>query len=315
MRLTTFLGIAAGVQLLFLALDLAERHVTRHERYGGESLRPASLVFLLAVIGGFFALQVAGFALFPRADDLVHHVRDLIAPGALSAPAPAGWRLPLVAAVLFYAIGFIDYAWHRWFSHHRLFWFTHESHHLPSEIFVGMPGLGVRPFAVLTTIPVVAATAAVTYATLNVTDGPMWSWTIFQIPLLAASTLLVISHSSFMRRGWLAHRLMAPIGLTSPQEHVLHHTVDLQGNYGNFTTVWDRLFGTYLDPRLPEHQGHRYGLAYDCDYLGSITAGTVRIPAAWRQRFQVARYCNIQVPAEVPVPARTDRPAREQVVS
>jgi sterol desaturase/sphingolipid hydroxylase (fatty acid hydroxylase superfamily) len=111
--------------------------------------------------------------------------------------------------------------------------------------------------------------------------------------LLAASTLLVTSHSSFMRRGWLAHRLMSPLLLTSPQEHVLHHTVDLHGNYGNFTTLWDRLFGSYLDPRLPEHQGHRFGLAYDRDFLGTITAGAVELPASWRKRFQIDRYCNI----------------------
>jgi sterol desaturase/sphingolipid hydroxylase (fatty acid hydroxylase superfamily) len=97
-----------------------------------------------------------------------------------------------------------------------------------------------------------------------------------------------------MRRGWLAHQLLSPLALTSPQEHVLHHTVDLQGNYGNFTTLWDRLFGTYLDPRRPEHQGHRFGLAYDRDFLGSITAGTLRIPTAWRRRFQLHRYTNIE---------------------
>jgi sterol desaturase/sphingolipid hydroxylase (fatty acid hydroxylase superfamily) len=121
----------------------------------------------------------------------------------------------------------------------------------------------------------------------------MWSWTIFQIPLLASSTLLVTSHSSFMRRGWLAHRLLSPLALTSPHEHVLHHTVDLQGNYGNFTTLWDRLFGTYLDPRRAEHQGRRFGLAYDRDFLGTITAGALRFPTSWRRRFQLDRYCNL----------------------
>lgn len=121
----------------------------------------------------------------------------------------------------------------------------------------------------------------------------MWSWTVFQIPLLASSTLLVTSHSSFLRRGWLAHRVLSKLALTTPQEHVLHHTVDLHGNYGNFTTLWDRLFGTYLDPRLAEHQGHRLGLGYDRDFLGTITAGRARIPRAWRKRFQLARYANL----------------------
>jgi sterol desaturase/sphingolipid hydroxylase (fatty acid hydroxylase superfamily) len=288
-----FFAASAAVQLLFLALDLADRHATRSERYGGESLRVSSLLFLLGMIALFLVIQVAGLALVPRVDALVDEVRGVVAPGTQPAPAPEGWRLVAVGVLLFYLAGLVDYAWHRWFSHHRLFWFTHESHHLPSEIFLAMPGLGVRPFAVLTVVPLVAFTAALTYAALRLSGRPMWSWTVFQIPLLAASTLLVTSHSSFMRRGWLAHRLLRPFALTTPQEHVLHHTVDLEGNYGNFTTLWDRLFGTYLDPRLAENQGHRFGLAYDRDFLGSITAGTLRIPTAWRRRFQLHRYSNI----------------------
>ena len=293
MSLGTFLGISAAVQLVFLALDLADRHATRAERYGGEALRPLSLLFLLGVIACFFAIQVVSFAWLPRIDALVERVRAAVVSGVDVAPAPTGWKLLALGMGLFYLEGLVDYAWHRWFSHHRLFWFTHESHHLPTEIFVGMPGLGVRPFAVLTVVPVVVGTAAIAYALLHVLGMPMWSWTIFQIPLLLSSTLLVTSHSSFMRRGWLAHRLLAPLALTTPQEHVLHHTVDLQGNYGNFTTIWDRLFGTYLDPRRAEHQGRRYGLAYDRDFLGTLTAGALRFPTSWRRRFQLDRYCNL----------------------
>lgn len=298
MSLSTFLAISAGVQLLFLALDLADRHATRANRYAGESLRPASFVFLLGILALYLAIQLLGFSLVPALDGLLQRVRLAIAPSAAVVPAPHGWRLVLVGVILFQITGLVDYTWHRWFSHHRLFWFTHESHHLPSEIFVGMPGLGVRPFAVLTVAPVVGFTGAITYLILHVAGWPMWDWTIFQLPLLASSTLLVTSHSSFMRRGWLAHRVLSRLAITSPQEHVLHHTVDLRGNYGNFTTLWDRLFGTYLDPRLAEHRGRRYGLSYDRDFLGSITAGAMRIPRRWRQRLQVGRYCNIDVPLD-----------------
>jgi len=289
-----FLGAMAGVQVLFLGLDLADRHATRAARYGGERLRPASFVFLLAVIAVFLAIQLAGFALVPAVDGLVGWVRARVAHGIASAPPPNGWRLVVVAALLFYLSGFVDYAWHRWFSHNRWFWFTHESHHLPTQVFVGMPGLGVRPFAVLTVVPLVAITAALTYVALRLAGLPMWDWTVFQLPLLASSTLLVTSHSSFMRRGWLAHRVLRCLALTTPQEHVLHHTTDLRGNYGNFTTIWDRLFGTYLDPRRAEHQNKRYGVAYDQDFLGTVTVGAVKLPSSWRQRFQLDRYLNIE---------------------
>ncbi|HEX2780608.1 MAG TPA: sterol desaturase family protein, partial [Gemmatimonadaceae bacterium] len=275
-------------------LDLADRHATRAQRYDGERLRASSFAFLLVVIAAFLAIQLAGFALVPRVDGLVSWVRVHVARDIPMAATPHGWRLVLVAVALFYFSGLVDYAWHRWFSHNRWFWFTHESHHLPTQVFVGMPGLGVRPFAVLTVVPLVAFTAALTYVALRVAGRPMWDWTVFQLPLLISSTLLVTSHSSFMRRGWLAHRVMRWAALTTPQEHVLHHTTDLQGNYGNFTTLWDRLFGTYLDPRLAEHQNKRYGVAYDQDFLGTITAGRVKLPASWRRRFQLDRYLNIE---------------------
>jgi sterol desaturase/sphingolipid hydroxylase (fatty acid hydroxylase superfamily) len=292
--LALFFWISAAVQLLFLGLDLADRHATRKHRYGGEPLRLSSFVFLLGVIALFMGIQVAGFALVPRVDALIDRARALVGSALPSSSAPHGVALLFLAAAIFHVQGFVDYAWHRWFSHHRLFWFTHESHHLPSEIFVGMPGLGVRPFAVLTVVPVVACTAVITYAALWLLGLPLWSWTIFQGPLLLSSTLLVTSHSSFMRRGWLAHRVLAPLRLTTPQEHALHHAVNLQGNYGNFTTLYDRLLGTYLDPRLAEHRDPRFGLAYDRDFLGAISAGALRIPAPWRRRFQVGRYCNIE---------------------
>ena len=293
MTVGQFIGISLGVQLVVLALDLIDRHLTRKTRYDGEPLEPASFVFLGIVTLVFLAIQVGGMSLVPRLDTLIEGLRVRVASGHAAAPPPTGIALLFVSIVLFHLTGLVDYSWHRWFSHHRWFWFTHESHHLPNQVFVGMPGLGVRPFALFTVVPTVALSALITYVALRLIGHPMWSWTVFQIPLLASSTLLVTSHSSFLRRGWLAHRVLSKLGLTTPHEHALHHTVDLHGNYGNFTTLWDRLFGTYLDPRLPAHQGHKFGLAYDRDFLGTITAGQAKIPRALRKRFQLARYANL----------------------
>jgi hypothetical protein len=86
------------------------------------------------------------------------------------------------------------------------------------------------------------------------------------------------------------------LALTTPQEHLLHHTVDLQGNYGNFTVLWDRVFGTYLDPTKSEHQNHALGLPYDQDFVGTLTAGRVKLPAIVRRRFQLERFCNLGSP-------------------
>ena len=292
MTATAFFGTIALIQGTFVALDLADRHATRHER-GERALPVPALLFFVGVLLLFLLLQMAGMSLVPRADALIDVIRSRVGGAAPVTAAPGGWSLLVASVALFHLTGFLDYAWHRWFSHHRWFWFTHENHHLPSQVFVGMPGLAARPFVVLTVVPVLVATTAASYATLRLLGLPMWDWTVFQLPLLLSSTILTASHSSFLRRGWLAHDVMRRLALTTPQEHLLHHTVDLEGNFGNITTLWDRLFGTYMDPRRAENQGHRLGLAYDQDFLGTLTLGLVKLPESMRRRFELHRYCNI----------------------
>ena len=58
MTLGQFVGATIGVQLVVLALDLADRHATRKSRYGGEPLEPAAFAFLVAVIVVFLAAVV-----------------------------------------------------------------------------------------------------------------------------------------------------------------------------------------------------------------------------------------------------------------
>ncbi|HEU4731777.1 MAG TPA: sterol desaturase family protein, partial [Kofleriaceae bacterium] len=39
--------------------------------------------------------------------------------------------------------------------------------------------------------------------------------------------------------------------LVTPRYHHIHHSTDAalhDGNYGSLFTIWDRLFGTYIDP-------------------------------------------------------------------
>jgi sterol desaturase/sphingolipid hydroxylase (fatty acid hydroxylase superfamily) len=288
-----FLVALALIEGAFILLDLVDRHLTRASRYGGARLRPAAVVFFGAVCALFVVVQLGLAALAPNAERLVAAIRAALGGPAQPPPGPRGVVLVALSVALFYVAGFWDYLWHRCFSHSRWFWFTHEYHHLPNQVFVGMPGIFARPFAVATTIPVAAATAATTFLALRLFRWPLWDWTIFHLPLLLSAAVLTASHSSFLRRSWWSHRIMRSFALTTPHEHLLHHTVDLVGNYGNFTSLWDRLLGTYLDPRRPEHQGRRVGLGYDQDFLGTLTVGLLRVPPEWRRRAQLDRYCNL----------------------
>lgn len=297
----TFLILFLAIPVIFIALDGWDRRQTRASRYDGESPRLETLLFLSAVLLIYAALQFGLQALVPPADRLLVEVRAGLNRwlGWPLSPQPiGGWWLLGVSVVTFYLSGLWDYAIHRWFSHSRSFWFTHEYHHLPNQVFVAMPGLAVRPFAVVTSFPATFATVVSAYALLMSLGLPLWDLTPLKIILLAHTFLLVGSHSSFLRRWWGVHHAMKWLALTTPQEHLLHHTVDLNGNYGNFTILWDRIFGTYLDPLRPEYRYPVLGLAYDQDFLGAITLGQLKLPPWMRERFQVERYCNIQAEAK-----------------
>ena len=84
-------------------------------------------------------------------------------------------------------------------------------------------------------------------------------------------------------------RVFRALGVVTPREHLLHHAADIDGNYGNFTMVWDRLLGTYVTPGAPL----RLGLPYDQDFLGSLTGGLVKLPVRVRSYFGVDAVCRI----------------------
>jgi exosortase len=68
--------------------------------------------------------------------------------------------------------------------------------------------------------------------------------------LLAATVVSLYSHANLRLRPSL-DRVLRRLVVT-PSQHAVHHS-DLQAqtdsNYGSVLTVWDRLFGTYVDPR------------------------------------------------------------------
>ena len=115
------------------------------------------------------------------------------------------------------------------------------------------------------------------------------------VPVVLAIFLVqTASHSCFLRRQWWLHRCMGWFLLTTPQEHVLHHAVDSDCNYGTFTSCWDRLFGTYADPTDIDLESLSVGLSYDQDFLGTLTFGRWKLSPAIRKRFEVERFCHVK---------------------
>ncbi|MBT8090764.1 MAG: sterol desaturase family protein [Gammaproteobacteria bacterium] len=282
-------------QLLLLALDLGERYRTRHTRT--RKLRPAALLFLMGTIIVYGAMQFGGLALVPNAEQVLLTSQAFIddALGHRSSEGLDMWGVVLVGVASFYFAGLCDYLFHRFVSHSRPMWFSHENHHLTTDVSVYMPGLSVRPFAVIVVFPTMVITIFSVQLALGLSGRNGWDlMPVLYSIVIVQTSILGITHSAFLRRCWWLHDMLHPVGIATPQEHWLHHTADLECNYGNFITLWDRVFGTYVDPRSVNFSAHRAGLAYDQDFLGAITLGKLKLPEKMRRRFQLENFCYVE---------------------
>ena len=297
MKSAAFAGLVLGGQVVLIVLDLLDSRRHRAEIYGSTRLTAPAVAFLGATILIYGGLQIAGLSLAPTGEELLASAQSLLlrgAEGSETTPPSAALALA-IGLVGLYAGGFWDYVVHRFVNHSRALWFTHEYHHLPTRVAVYMPGICVRPLAVVAVLPATAATILTVCLLLRAAglQGVELAGVLHGVVLIQVA-VLGTSHSAFLRRLPAVHRFLRPLGITTPQEHWLHHVRDLQGNFGNFTTLWDRAFGTYLDPLDPAHQGHRAGLPYDQDFLGVLTFGRWKLSPRARARFAIGRYCHLE---------------------
>lgn len=292
----TLLALLIAGQSLLVALDLHDSRRHRREIRGDDRLAPQTIAFLGGTIVIYGLLQYTGLALAPTGEEMLAAAQRWLLGGRTGdVEAPSATVSLLIGVAAFYMGGFWDYVVHRFVNHSRPLWFTHEYHHLPTRVTVYMPGICVRPLAVVAVVPATAATILTVCLLLRAAGVARADLTgILYGTVLAQVTILGTSHSSFLRRLWWLHGTLRPLGVTTPQEHFLHHACDLAGNYGNFTTLWDRVFGTYLDPLAPSNRGHRAGLAYDQDFLGTLTFGRWKLSPGLRSYFGLGRYCHLE---------------------
>jgi len=287
----TFIWLFLYVQGGFIALDLYE-HWRLARKTAGQSVIRANAGVILAVIAaclGYSAIQLALASALPNIGRLTSFATRLT---TLQPSSPdARWMAPVFAIA--FGIGTLfDYLVHRFLLHGPL-WRLHENHHLPSVVSNVMPGIAARPFVIVPNFLINAASCAAIFGVVELVGRPQLIATfIYLVPalLLTFSFVACASHSNFLRRFDWAERLFRSLLLIGPREHLLHHAATIRGNYGNFTSVWDRAFGTYV---TPEAGGVALGLAYDQDFLGAITAGRLKLSPALRSRYQLGRVCRL----------------------
>lgn len=143
-----------------------------------------------------------------------------------------GWPLAVRIAGFYLLADLGSYLLHR-LMHTRALWRIHRWHHAPSYLYWFAGVRATLPQQFLFNLPVVAA-----WPLLG--DVPAWLPMVFAIEGIARNDWMHVNVT--WRSRWLEWILV------TPRYHHIHHSRDHEGNYGSLFTIWDRLFGTRIDP-------------------------------------------------------------------
>ena len=233
-RMACFGGIFLIMALLEAGLPRRELKNGRLKRWPtnwGFILLDSLLVRLIFPIGGVGLALLAeerGWGLF----------------GAL------GWSGWVAGVITFLALDLAV-----WFQHlvsHKvpLFWRIHRVHHADSEMDA-TTALRFHPIEILLSF----VWKGLVIVALG---GPVEAVLIFEIVLNASA---VFGHANVRipaKLDWLLRLLVV-----TPDMHRIHHSVirrETDSNYGFYLSVWDRLFGTYVDQPEKGHDDMEIGL-------------------------------------------------------
>ncbi len=294
-----FLLLFGVTQSVFVLLDFCELwhqdgHPALPVKLRAEWRTFLSLAFIWLV---YFSLQLGFSAMLPSVDKTLTATKRLLRLSSQHTSLIAHRTALSIAigVVTFFVAGFWDYLTHRFLLHSRLAWYLHESHHLPTRVFNGMPGISARPFVVFSAFLVNVSSIATMFL-LFWLAGRLDLTSLFFATLPAIFFTFAFigsaSHSCFLRRYSFFDRWPRYLLIITAREHVLHHAANHTGNFGNFTPLWDHVFGTYLDPAKVGDP--KLGLKYDQDFLGAITAGKWKLSTRLRKKLALEKFCFLE---------------------
>ena len=216
--------ISLGLLAWFALLAVAEVATTRSDRIRGGDARLVTNFSLAAV-----NLLVSG--IYPLATVTAAALGQRLGVG-LTQHVSMSWLV--ILALVLVAQSLASYWLHRIMHQTSLLWRVHRVHHADNEVDVST-SLRNHPLELLLTLPLSALVVISIGAPVSVV-------VVFQAIMLAAT---IWQHADIA----LPPRLDRAIRLVlvTPRLHRLHHNpVRLlhDTNFGEFFTVWDRLFGT-----------------------------------------------------------------------
>jgi sterol desaturase/sphingolipid hydroxylase (fatty acid hydroxylase superfamily) len=183
----------------------------------------AFVVYQLAIT------PIAAYACAPAVAFALHHLSATVA------------SLPFAPRILAYylAADFGSYWMHR-LMHTRHLWRLHRWHHSPQQLYWLSGVRASLPQQILFNLPYIAALPILS-------GGPNWIGVVVIVEGVLRNDWMHMNVR--WRSNWLERVLV------TPRYHQIHHSDDAElhdGNYGSLFSIWDRLFGTYLDPDTTE---------------------------------------------------------------
>jgi len=199
-----------------------------------ELIWPARKLSYMRIIGrDLVAFLILRYAMIPGGAYL-----NSILPGAHHIPIPAVIAdLPLSARLLIYfVLGDLGHYWIHRLTHTRYFWRVHKWHHSPTYMYwlAGMRSTALD-------IAMVSLPYILIVRLLDV--SPWWTGTAISVAYVLITDWMHLNIP--WRLKWLEWIIV------TPRYHHIHHSANPQHfvkNLAPIFSVWDRLFGTYLDP-------------------------------------------------------------------
>lgn len=161
-----------------------------------------------------------------------------------------GWAGLIAGLVTFFVLDLAVWAQHVASHKIPLFWRIHRVHHADSEVDA-TTALRFHPIEILLSF----VWKGLVIVALG---GPVEAVLIFEIVLNASA---VFGHANIrIPKGF--DRLLRLL-IVTPDMHRIHHSVirrETDSNYGFYLSIWDRLFGTYVEEPVKGHEAMEIGL-------------------------------------------------------
>lgn len=261
----------------FIILIVAEWYVRRKRKMKEMDYREAAASISMGLVSVFVDIAVKAVAIGFFIWLYQFRIFDQLGPATMEGFLDWQWHVQhwWVWILVFFADDFSFY-WHHRLSHEiRLLWTAHINHHSSEEYNL--------------------STALRQSPTEYLYKKIFWVW----MPLLGFHPLMILTmmQLNLIYQFWIHTETINRLGFfekifNTPSHHRVHHGSNIEyldKNYGGILIIWDRLFGTFQEEKVPVKYGitkniHTYNIAEITFHELKSLINDVRNARTWKEK-------------------------------